>query len=39
MIHMSHGSSKISLVLGVKAHDEPKAVAALHREFFAGVSV
>ncbi|MFB4475236.1 hypothetical protein ACDI16_20350 [Oceanobacillus caeni] len=39
MIHMSHGSSKISLVLGVKAHDEKKAVVALHREFFAGVSV
>jgi aspartate kinase len=39
MIHMSQGSSKISLIFGVKAHDEKKAVAALHNEFFAGVSV
>jgi aspartate kinase len=35
MIHMNQGSSKKSLVFGVNAHDEEKAVTALHNEFFA----
>lgn len=39
MIHMNQGSSQISLVFGVKTHNEKRAVAAIHNEFFASVSV
>jgi aspartate kinase len=39
LIHMSYGPSKVSLLLGVNADDEEKAVAALYHEFFASVPV
>ncbi len=39
MIHMNQGSSRISLVLGINADDERKAVAALLDEFFVSVPV
>lgn len=39
IIHMNQGPFQISLVFGVKAHDEKRAVAAIHNEFFASVSV
>ena len=39
MIHMNQGSSQISLVFGVKGHDEKRAVAAIYNEFLASVSV
>jgi aspartate kinase len=39
MIHMNQGSSQISLVFSVKAHDEKRAVSAIHNEFFESVSI
>lgn len=39
MIHMNQGSSQISLLLGVKTHDEKSAVEAIQNEFFTSVSV
>lgn len=39
MIHLNQNLSKISLLFGVKAKDEKKAVLALHKEFFTNVPV
>ena len=36
---INQGSSEVSMMFGVKAQDEKRAVQALYNEFFAGVLV